>query len=102
MNTRIIQVSYLAFTLVYFLMAFLLFESSVKPGQSAFASIFSSIADSIFWVGAGFYFLLSIFLSSIGGMMYFFKRNTSTFKIFRNIGISCVVIFLVVVIASSF
>ncbi len=92
---------YLGFSIVYFIVANLLFDSDIKKGQNLFIRFLKSLGNALYWVQVFFYFLLALFVSS-GIGMYYTKENRPVFLTFKIILISSLSLFLLAVITSYF
>ena len=101
MNTRNKYLwGYAIFSVLYFLIAFLIFKPTQSQSKNVLITILYALGDILYWVNViGIYFGLLI-LSSIAGMIAY-RQQKVLFNMFRNIGIGTVVIAIVLFIVSN-
>ena len=97
-----ISAFYLSFAVIYYLISSLLFASHQKPGSNVLQSLVNALADMFYWINVHYYFLLTIFVSALAGLLVSSaKKWSSSFKVFRNILIGEIVLVTLLIIFSN-
>jgi len=92
-----IYLCYALYALVYAIIAIIIFEPGNSNTNNVFISILTSIGNTIYWVSAIFYFLISTLIISIAGLIIFRnnRRLKKTFMVFAIIAGSLLITMIV-------
>lgn len=93
--------SYLIFSLVYFVLAYVFFEPARTNTANIIAAILASLSEVLYWINAIGLYLISILLSAIIGMIIM-RNNRKGFVLFRGFAIGSAIALIIGVVASYF